>query len=558
LIALRQNAPRQPRGAFSFHAFPALILVLLLLLIGCGRPQPAAEIVIANGGEPESLDPAIVTSYSDMRITKALFEGLLRLDGEQGRPVPGLASHWEISPDQTVYTFHLRSNLVWSTGEPITAEDVYFSWKRALDPATASDYAGQLFYIRNAEDFYTGKLKDFAEVGLRVLDRLTFRVELNSPLAFFLDLCCFPTLAVVPQKSIERAGDRWIGERPLPSSGPYSLVYWRLNDRVRLRKNPQYWDAAHTRTDVIDILPTGSPNVALNLYETGIADIVWDKDLIPTELLEVLKQRPDFHTFNYLGTYFYRFNVTRKPLDDPRLRRAFALSTDKDRIVRKLTQGGEKPAYQFVPNGVANYTPPQGLSFDPAQARELLAAAGFPGGRGFPTLNYTFFSAAGGAAKMQGKIAVELQQMWREHLGVTVELRQIERKVFYNTQSRLDYDLSASSWVGDYNDANTFLDLYLSNSGNNRTGWKNPAYDDLIRRANQQTDTARRAGLLREAEALLVETEAPVVPVFFYAGFNCFDPKKIGGLNQNLLDEHPLQDLFRRPAATNPDRTRED
>ena len=528
--------------AFTSAAFCGF---LLLILTGCARPEPRADLVIANGGEPESLDPAIVTSYADMRVTKALFEGLLHLDGIDGRPVPGLASHWETSPDKTIYTFHLRSNLLWSTGEPITAEDVYFSWKRALDPATASDYAGQLFYIRKAEEFYTGTVKDFNEVGIRVLDPLTFQVELNSPLAFFLDLCCFPTLAVVPRKTIQTGGDLWVSERPLPSSGPYCLVYWRLNDRIRLRKNPAYWDASRTRSELIDILPTGSPNVALNLYETGIADIVWDKDLVPTELLDVLKLRPDFHTFNYLGTYFYRFNVTHKPLDDPRIRRAFALATDRERIVHKLTQGGEKPARQFVPSGVANYTPPAGLPFDPVRARELLSAAGYPGGRDFPTLQFTFFSSAGGAAKLQGKIAIELQQMWRENLGVRIELRQIERKIFYNAQSRLDYEICASSWVGDYNDANTFLDLYLANSGNNRTGWKNPRYDDLIHRANAQTDIPARAGLLRQAETLLVEEDVPVVPIFFYAGFNCFDPKKVGGLHQNLLDEHPFQDLYR-------------
>ena len=185
------------------------------------------------------------------------------------------------------------------------------------------------------------------------------------------------------------------------------------------------------------------------------------------------------------------------------------------------------------------------MPFDPVRARELLSAAGYPGGRDFPTLQFTFFSSAGGAAKLQGKIAIELQQMWRENLGVRIELRQIERKIFYNAQSRLDYEICASSWVGDYNDANTFLDLYLANSGNNRTGWKNPRYDDLIHRANAQTDIPVRADLLRKAETLLVEEDVPVVPIFFYAGFNCFDPKKVGGLHQNLLDEHPFQDLYR-------------
>ena len=530
--------------AVSMWAVIFTIAGCLILSAGC-RPQPAADLVIANGSEPESLDPAIVTAVPDMRITKALFEGLMRLDGGTARPVPGLAESWEVSADGRVYTFHLRTNLTWSTGEPITTADVLYSWRRALDPATAADYAGQLFYIRNAEAFYNGKLQDPSQLGIHALDPLTLQIELNDPLAFFLDLCCFPTLAVVPRGSIEKFGDRWLTTRPLPVSGPYELEAWRLNNRVRLRRNPRYWDAAHTRSEVIDLLPTGSPNTALNLYETGVADVVWDKDLAPIELMDVLMKRPDFHKFDFLGTYFYRFNVTRKPLDDPRVRRAFALATDKARIIRKLTFGGEKAADHFVPDGVADYVSPAGLKFDPAQARKLLAEAGFPGGNGFPRLQYTFFSAAGGAAKMQGKIAVELQQMWRTELGVEIDLRQIERKIFYNAQSRLDYDISASSWVGDYNDANTFLDLYMSQSGNNRTGWKNARYDGFIREANRQTDRQQRAALFREAESLLVAEEAPIVPLYFYAGFILFDDNNVAGISPNLLDEHPLQDIYR-------------
>jgi oligopeptide transport system substrate-binding protein len=501
--------------------------------------------VIANGNEPESLDPAIVTAVPDMRIARALFEGLARLDGKSGRPTPGLAERWDVSPDGRAYTFHLRTNLAWSTGEAITTADVLYSWLRALSPATASDYAGQLFYIHNAEGFYTGKIKDPSEVGIRALDARTLRVELEYPLAFFLDLCCYPTLAVVPRQAIEKYGDQWVTHLPLPSSGPYELVAWRLNDKVRLHKNPFYWDAANTRSGLVDMLPTASPNTALNLYETGIADVVWDKDLVPVELMDVLMKRPDFHNFNFLGTFFYRFNVTRKPLDDPRVRRAFALATDKQRIIRKLTFGGEKAASHFVPEGVANYQSPEGLGFAPAQARRVLSEAGYPEGKGFPRLQYMFFSAAGGGAKIQGKIAVELQEMWRKELGVVIELRQIERKVFYSAQSRLDYDLSASSWVGDYNDANTFLDLYVSNSGNNRTGWKDARYDALIREANQQTDLNRRAQLFRQAETILIAQEVPIVPVYFYSGFTYFNDQKIRGIYPNLLDEHPLQDIWK-------------
>ena len=185
-----------------------------------------------------------------------------------------------------------------------------------------------------------------------------------------------------------------------------------------------------------------------------------------------------------------------------------------------------------MPDSTSNYRPPRGLPYDPARARQWLAAAGFPDGKGFPGVQYAFPSAAGGAGNVQGKVAVELQQMWRDALGVNVELRQIERKIFYNSQSRLDYDLSASSWVADYNDPNTFLDLFTANSGNNRTGWKNARYDSLIRRANQQANTAWRAEIFRQAEEILVVEEAPIVPLYFFEGFNYFDPNKIGGIWQ--------------------------
>lgn len=520
------------------------------VFVGC-RPEPVADVVIINGNEPESLDPAIVTAVPDMRITKALFEGLARLDGKSGRPKPGLADRWEISPDGRTYTFRLRTNAAWSTGTPITSADVLYSWQRALSPDTASDYAGQLFYIRNAEAYYSGKLKDSSQLGIHTIDASTFQVELEYPLAFFLDLCCYPTLAVVPRHAIERYGDAWVTHQPLPCSGPYQLVAWRLNDKVRLRKNPFYWDAANTKSDLIDLLPVASPNTALNLYATGQADVIWDKDLVPVELMDALVKRPDFHNFSFLGTFFYRFNVTRKPLDDPRVRRAFALATDKDQIVRKLTFGGEKVASHFVPDGTANYQPPPGIGFDPVQARRLLAEAGYPGGKGFTSLQYMYFSSGGGGAKIQEKIAVELQAMWRRELGIEIGLRQIERKIFYSAQSRLDYDLSASSWVGDYNDANTFLDMFESASGNNRTGWKSAQYDSLVLQANRLIDLQARAQTLRQAESILIGDEIPIVPIYFYAGFMYFNDQTTKGIYPNLLDEHPLQDIWKikRPSS---------
>jgi oligopeptide transport system substrate-binding protein len=533
--------PRRRRASLAAALHTTLgwsigLFILGAALAGCMRREPPADLVVINGQEPESLDPALVTGIAEMRITKALFEGLLRLDPRTARPIPALAERWEISPDGKRYTFYLRTNAAWSTGQPITTADVAYSWMRALSPTTAGDYAGQLFYLKNAEAFYTGKVPA-SDVGIRAPSPYVLEVELEQPVAFFLDLCALPTLTVVPRQFIEKYGDRWLNQRGLPCSGAFQLVAWRLNDKVRVRKNQHYWDVANTQSELVDILPASSANVALNLYETGVADVVWDKDLVPSELLDKLLQRADFHSFTYLGTYFYRFNVTRKPFDDPRVRKAFALVTNKERIVTKLTKGGEKAADHYVPDGVANYESPAGLAYDPEQGRKLLAEAGFPNGTGFPHLQYSFFASP----KMQGKIAVELQQMWREGLGVEIELRQIERKVFYSQQSRLDYDLSASSWIGDYNDANTFLDMFMSNSGNNRTGWKSEAYDRLIREANVQTDIPRRAELFRQAEKLLVTGDTPIVPIYFYAGINYFDTNKIQGVYQNILDEHPLQ-----------------
>lgn len=531
------NQPRTRLAPFS----AALVLFLALSFAACRPSAPPANLVIINGPEPESLDPAIVTGQADLRLARTLFEGLTRMNAATGLPEPGLAERWEISPDGLVYTFHLRTNLAWSTGGPITADDIIYSWRRILDPRTASDYAGQLFFVKNAEAFCTGKLTNAADVGMRALDPLTVRVELNTPTPFFLDLCSFPTLAAVPRDAIERHGDRWLLAPPVPVSGPYQLESWRLQDRIRMRKNPRYWDAARTQSEVVDFLSMDSPFTALNLFERQQADIIWDKNLVPSELMDLLRQRPDCHSFDYLGTFFYRYNVTQPPFDDVRVRQALGMAIDRRRLVEKISRSGERWATHLTPDGIPNYDPPEGLPYDPAAARRLLAEAGFPEGRGFPPFQYLLPTG-----KLDAQLAVEMQAMWARELGIKMELRQTEWKVYLNALSTLDYKVGRSSWIGDYVDPNTFIELFTSNNGNNRTGWKNSAYDALVAEANRDSNPQRRMAKLRQAETLLVREAAPIVPLYFYAGILFFDTNRIEGVYFNLLDEHPIQTIRRK------------
>jgi len=528
------------------HRLGTLFLCLCLLgQAGCFKQHEPADFVIINGPDPESLDPAIITSQSDGRIVSALFEGLTRFNAVTAQAEPALAKRWDISGDGTIYTFHLRDSLRWSTGERITAHDVVYSWRRAVDPDTASDYAGMLFYVKDAKAINSGKVNDPTRLGVRAIDAQTVRVELAVPTPFFLELCAFWTLAVVPRTAIERHGDQWCLSRPLPVSGSHTLDYWRVRDRIRLRKNERYWNAANTRNEIVDFLPVETSATAINLYEAGQADIIWDKGLVPAELLDALSPRPDFHRFDYLGTYFVRFNTTKKPLDDPRVRKAMALAIDKARLVAKYTKGGEQPAEHFVPPGTGDYTSPSGPAHDPGLAKRLLAEAGYPGGERFPNdFEYLFNSS-----QLNKNIAVELQRMWLETLGIQVKLRQAEHKVYLAAQSALDYHLTRSSWIGDYNDPNTFLDMFMEGNGNNRTGWVNANYDQLIRLANATPDMAKRNALFQKAEKILIAEEFPIFSLYFFEGINIYDPKRIGGIHPNILDIHPINTIHAKKPA---------
>lgn len=517
-----------------------LAATAMVLLAGCGQSRQRADLVFINGSEPESLDPAVITGQPEGRIVNALFEGLTTFTRE-GKAVPGMAESWTISDDKLTYLFKIRADAKWSDGTPLTAHDFVASWKRTLSPETAASYNYQLFYVKNGQAFAEGKITDFSQVGVKALDDRTLEVTLENPTPFFLDLCATPPLEPVPMKVIEKYGDDWIKPGRIISNGAYMLEDWRINDSVRLKKNPYYWNTKNVALETVEALPISKATVAFNFYASGLADLIVDKNLTPNALLEELKKRPDFHASPFLAIYFLRFNCSKPPFNDPRVRLAFSLAIDKERIVKKITRAGEPPATSFVPPGIAGYTSPDGLKYDPAAARKLLAEAGYPDGKGFPYINYLY-----NESEQNEGIAVELQSMWRETLGVNITLGRQEWKVYLNSLTSLDYGIARSSWVGDYPDPNTFLDMFVTGNGNNRTGWDNPAYNQLIADAAKETDEAKRFAVLREAENLLVNVQAPVCPLYYYVGMQLYDSKKLGGLESNVLDEHPLKAMFRK------------
>jgi oligopeptide transport system substrate-binding protein len=520
----------------------AIALLLLCLLAGCGSDDQRADLVILNGAEPESIDPAVVTGQLEGRICYALFEGLLHFD-RFGKPQPGIAESWDLSSDGKTYTFRLRATARWSNGDPVTAKDFLLSWKRILLPETASEYAYLLYHVKNAQPFNEGTLKDFDSVGLKAIDDRTFRVELEAPVPYFLDLCSFATLLPVHLATVEKYGDDWIKPDKLVNNGPFLLKEWRLNYRIRLQKNPLYWDASHVTLNTIDALPIDNSITAYNFYASKVADLILDKGLTPPSLIPELKSRPDFHAAPFLGNYFIRFNVRRKPLDDVRVRQAFAMAIDRERIVQKITQAGEPPAYSFTPPGTASgYQPPKMFGRDVQKARRLLSEAGYPDGKGFPTVTYLYDSK-----KLNEDIAVEIQNMLSDALGVHIELQKQEWKVYLNSLSRLDYDFARSSWVGDYNDPNTFIDCFVSGGGNNRTGWSSKEYDNLVAAAALEADSAKRSQIFRQAEEILLNQGTPICPLYYYVGIQIYDGQKFGGIEPNLLDEHPFREMYRKP-----------
>lgn len=527
---------------------PVVFLAVLGAVAVAALPfagDPPADFTFVNGSEPKSLDPHLVTGQPEGRLVSAIFERLVRWDPATLEVVPGLAERWQVSDDGTNYTFHLR-DAVWSDGVAITADTVVQSWRRLLDPATGAEYSSQLFTVKGAEAFAMGKSSDFeASVGLRAVDDRTLVVELSAPTPYFLHLCGFYPLAPVPLHAITRHGSPgWTKPGRLVASGPYTLGFRRLRDRVRLVKNEQYHAASSVRLGVVDALAVDSATTALALYET--ADVDWTPSLPPFAVRELATLgAADLIRSPELTIGFYRLNTTRPPLDDARVRKALAMAIDRERIVTAVFGPGERPSRSFVPSGLetaTGYRPAEGPEENVPDARRLLAEAGFPGGRGFPKITISFNADEG-----HQMVAELVQSQWKERLGIDVGLEAMEWGSFLDAQSRLDYWVGRAGWVADYVDPNTFLDLFTSTNANNQTGFSSSRYDDQIALAATETDRNARNAAFQAAETILME-ELPVIPVYVRSSRNLVAPW-VRGFVGNPLDWHPIESLdVDRPA----------
>jgi oligopeptide transport system substrate-binding protein len=487
-----------------------------------------------NGAEPETLDPAIMTGDPEQKIIFQLLEGLTTYNPKDLTPAPGVAEKWDVSADNLTYTFHLRDTK-WTNGDPITANDFIYSWRRALDPqlngGKPSDYAYQLYYIKGAQDFNEGKITDFNQVGLKATDPKTLVVTLVDPTPFFLDITSFQTLLPVHQATVEKFTTDWTKPENFVGNGAYKMTEWKPQQDIILEKNPDYWDAANVKLTKVKILPIDDNNTALAMYEKGDCD--WLRTL-PVEQVDAWKSKPETHITPFLTVYFYRFNVTKAPFDNADVRKAFDQAVDKESIVKNVTKAGQVAAKAFVPPGTPGYkgVEDQGLAYDPAAAKALLAKAGYPDGKGFPTVQLLYNTSESHKA-----IAEAIQQMWKTNLGVNVELVNQEWKVYLTSQSNLDYQVSRSGWVGDYPDPKTFLDMFVTGGGNNQTGWSNKAYDDLIAKTQTDKTTDERMADFAAAEKILVVDEMPIMPIYYYVNINVLKPY-VQGMDFNLIDVH--------------------
>ncbi|MGK9231806.1 peptide ABC transporter substrate-binding protein [Inquilinus limosus] len=517
------------------------ILTAGLLAAAFWSGAAGAETLLSrgNGGQPETLDVHKSVGIPEAWIELDLFEGLLA-PGPKGELVPGAAESWTVSDDGRTYSFKLRADGKWSDGSPVTAQDFVYSWRRLVDPKTAAPYAYFLDRVAGAKDVRLGQ-KPPEALGVRAVDDRTFEVRLVGPTSYFLSMLVNNATFPVNRANVEKFGDAFARPGNLVSNGAYVLAEDVPQSHMTLRRNPQFHDAANVKIDAVRYVVTEDLDSELARFKAGELDVTSE---VPSQQVPALKQSHDgeLHIAPYLGIYFYAINLNHEPWkSSPELRRALSLAVDRDVIVDKVSQGNQTPAYSFVPPGTEGFPAwqPEEAGWTQArrdeEAKALLAKAGF-GPKKPLQVKITY-----NTSENHKKIAVAIAAMWKQKLGVEATLENLEWSIYLTVHHRKEFqDFARTGWIGQYNDANFFLELQRSGIGELSTSdYANAAYDALLDQASAETDAARRGQILQQAERMMI-ADMPVIPLFFYTSRHLVSPA-VKGWEDNLRDLHPTR-----------------
>ena len=531
-----------------------LLALCVLGSAGCARRETAVEagnraqiLHQGVGADPNDLDPQIISTNQAAAISMALGEGLTNYDPRDLHPVPGVAESWDVSADGLTYTFHLRANAKWSNGDPIVAEDFVFSAHRILSPAFAGEFAYMFFPVRGAEDFCVGRTKDFSTVAIRALDAHTLRYELRAPAPFFLTLVAHWSWYPVHPPTIlkfgrlDESGTAWTRPGNFVGNGPFALATWRPGDGAIAKKNPHYWDAAQVRLAEIYFHFIASADTEDRAFRSGQLHITNSVPIAKVAGYRAQNASP-LRVVELYSTDVIFINLTRPALDNPLVRTALSLAIDRAALAANVLRDGCAPAASLLPpdDHGYRYAGEPRLRYDPAEARRLLAAAGFPGGKNFPKIELATRSL-----DRERLVGEALQQMWRKELGLDLALVVTEPRVHLDNQHHHRFDLALASWLGDYLDPLSFLDVYLANSGHNDSSYPGPEFNRLVAAAAATSELAPRFALFQQAEAQLMR-DLPSLPLYHRPNLHLVHPS-VRGYESNLMDMHPYTAIWLEP-----------
>lgn len=518
-----------------------LMIVAAAFVFAGGQGEQAAagaadgaEFILANGAEPESLDPHKVSGVPEHRILMGIFEGLVVPDPETAEAAPGVAESWDITNNGTVYTFHLRDDAVWSDGTPVTAQQFVDSWIRMLDPNEANPYAWfPSMFIKGAAAFNGGEA-DADAVAVEAVDDKTFRFETVGPLPYTLGALAHYSFAVVPLHAIEEYGDQWTLPENFVGNGPFTLESWRPQESITLVPNDTYWNKDKVELGRVTFLPVEEDTTMYNMYLNGEVD--WATN-VPNGQIDEAKLRDDYHANPQLATYYYVFQTQKPPINDPRVRKALSMAFDRQELIDTVTRAGQTAAFSIVPP-MTGYPGIEGLGEDVEEAQQLLAEAGYPNGEGFPELTLLYNTSEGHKA-----IGEFIQQQWLENLNIDITLENQEWGTYLNTRRQGAFEVARAGWVGDYQDPNTFLDMFVTGGAMNGGKYSNPEYDELIEQAAQMPAGDDRMQVMADAERLLIEEDQAIMPIYYYVNIDMIDLDRWSGWYANVMGWHPVGDI---------------